>query len=169
MPWKKRRSSSRRWNSWIEATIKLTVLAARFCKHPEKVYEYNPETCISYVHRWGSFILNWKNSMKCLWKNNFRLNKALVVVGINIGLTNGSISAFDNGMEGESFFPTFVYRLIFMRKFDRFVVSVDRNGGKKRFVCIGCLVPSAIGLRFFEIKNKIQNQLTISSTVLTIF
>lgn len=95
--------------------------------------------------------------MKCLWKNNFRLNKALVVVGINIGLTNESISAFDNGMEGESFFPTFVYRLIFMQKFDRFVVSVDRNGGKKGFVCIGCLVPSAIGFRFFEIKNKIQN------------
>lgn len=50
MPSKKRRSSSRRWNSWIEATIKLTVLAARFCKYPEKVYEYNPEPCISYVH-----------------------------------------------------------------------------------------------------------------------
>lgn len=104
--------------------------------------------------------------MKCLWKNNFRLNKALVVVGINIGLTNGSISAFDNGMEGESFFPTFVYRLIFMRKFDRFVVSVDRNGEKKDSCAsdVSCRRPLV-----FEIKNKIQNQLIISATVLTIF
>lgn len=66
-------------------------------------------------------------------------------------------------MEGESFFPTFVYRLIFMRKFDHFVVSVDRKRGKKDS-CASCLVPSAIAFRFFEIKNKIQNQSIISSS-----
>lgn len=66
-------------------------------------------------------------------------------------------------MEGESFFPTFVYRLIFMRKFDHFVVSVDRKRGKKHS-CASCLVPSAIGFHFFEIKNKIQNQSIISSS-----
>lgn len=93
--------------------------------------------------------------MKCLWKNNFRLNKALVAVGINIGLTSGSISIHVWQWNGRRIVLS-NFRLSFnihaeIRSFRRFGGS--ETGGKKiRVHRVSCRRP----LVFISSKSKIK-------------
>lgn len=151
MPSKRRRS--RRWNSWIEATIKLTVLTPHgFASILRRSMNIIRKRVYPMYIDEDELHIKLKEFDEMPLKNNFRLNKALVAVGINIGLTSGSISIHVWQWNGRRIVLS-NFRLSFnihaeIRSFRRFGGS---ETGEKRFVCI---VSRAVGHWFSFLRNQ---------------